>query len=75
MFTVEDALAIYAYTLECPIYRLMNRAMSVPERINDRGEPSPELRQWLPYIKFLDCALARLPPSRQFSGDCFRGVK
>ena len=61
-YPVDYAIAIHVYTLEDPsVYRVVNRAMFNPNRRQGIGGVSAELRACLPYIKFLDAALAALP--------------
>ena len=75
------ALAIYVYTLEDPaIYTVVNRAMYNPARRSVQGvlpgpDLSPELQACLPYIRFLDTALERLPEAFIFRGRVHRGVR
>ena len=75
------ALAIYAYTLEDPgVYTAVNRAMYNPARRGVHGflpgpDLSPELQACLPYIRFLDTALERLPEAFIFRGRVHRGVR
>ena len=75
------ALAIYVYTLEDPaVYTVVNRAMYNPERRGAQGvlpgaDLSPELQACLPYIRFLDTALERLPEAFIFRGRVHRGVR
>ena len=75
------ALAIYVYTLEDPaVYTAVNRAMYNPERRGTQGvlpgpDLSPELQACLPYIRFLDTALERLPEAFIFRGRVHRGVR
>jgi len=71
------ALAIYVYTLEDPavyMYTAVNRAMFDPER-QPGPDLSPELQACLPYIRFLDTALERLPEAFIYSGRVHRGVR
>ena len=75
------ALAIYVYTLEDPaVYTVVNRAMYNPARRSVHGvlpgpDLSPELQACLPYIRFLDTALERLPEAFIFRGRVHRGVR
>ena len=75
------ALAIYVYTLEDPaVYTVVNRAMYNPARRSAHGvlpgpDLSPELQACLPYIRFLDTALERLPEAFIFRGRVHRGVR
>jgi hypothetical protein len=75
------ALAIYVYTLEDPaVYTAVNRAMYNPARRGVHGflpgpDLSPELQACLPYIRFLDTALERLPEAFIYSGRVHRGVR
>ena len=75
------ALAIYVYTLEDPaVYTAVNRAMYNPARRGAQGVlPGPdlslELQACLPYIRFLDAALERLPEAFIFRGRVHRGVR
>ena len=75
------ALAIYVYTLEDPaVYTAVNRAMYNPARLDVQGvlpgpDLSPELQACLPYIRFLDTALERLPEAFIFRGRVHRGVR
>jgi len=69
------ALAIYVYTLTFPaVYTAVNRAMHTPERYAGQ-DLSPELQACLPYIRFLDTALERLPEAFIFRGRVHRGVR
>ena len=78
---MDSALAIYVYTLEDPaVYTAVNRAMYNPERRGTQGvlpgpDLSPELQACLPYIRFLDAALERLPEAFIFRGRVHRGVR
>ena len=75
------ALAIYVYTLEDrAVYTAVNRAMYNPARRGVQGvlpgpDLSPELQSCLPYIRFLDTALERLPEAFIFRGRVHRGVR
>ena len=75
------ALAIYVYTLEDPaVYTAVNGAMYNPARRGAQGvlpgpDLSPELQACLPYIRFLDTALERLPEAFIFRGRVHRGVR
>ena len=74
------ALAIYVYTLEEPaVYKVVNRAMYNNARHVHGALPgqdlSPELQACLPYIRFLDTALERLPEAFIFRGRVHRGVR
>ena len=75
------ALAIYVYTLEDPaVYTVVNRAMYNPARRSVHGvlpgpDLSTELQACLPYIRFLDTALERLPEAFIFRGRVHRGVR
>ena len=77
------AVAILVYTLLTPgvcVHTLVSAAMDSPRRAL-RGEEavegpvSPELCACLPYIKFLDEALRRLPDSFVYHGPVQRGVR
>ena len=77
-YPVDYAIAIHVYTLEDPcVYAVVNRAMFNPSRRAPGGSShiSDELRACLPYIKFLDAALAALPAEYVFRGKVRRGVK
>ena len=77
-YPVDYAIAIHIYTLEDPrVYAVVNHAMFNPSR-RKPGAPShisDELRACLPFIKFLDAALAALPAEYVFRGEVRRGVK
>jgi len=74
-YSVDKALAIYVYTLPDPaVFFVINRLLSAPDRMTAKGI-SLGLRACLPYIKFLDVALASLPESFRYQGEAFRGVK
>jgi hypothetical protein len=69
------ALAINVYTLTFPaVYTAVNRAMHTPERYAGQVLSS-ELQVCLPYIRFLDTALERLPEAFIFRGRVHRGVR
>ena len=77
-YPIDFALAIYVYTLEDPkVYAVLNGSMFN----NDRRKPgavggiSDELQACMPFVKFLDAALAALPESFVFKGKVRRGVK
>ena len=64
------AVAVHLYSLELiganadgSVYKVVNRTMRAPERqdLAAPGGVSADLECCLPYIKFLDEALARLP--------------
>ena len=75
-YSIQHALAIYAYTLQNPkIYAVMNGAIHATDRENGKGGISPELRSCIPYMKFLDTALEELPEKYKFKGRVNRGVK
>ena len=75
-YPLDYAIAIHVYTLEDPsVYRVVNRAMFNPNRRQGIGGVSAELRACLPYIKFLDAALAALPEEYIFRGEVRRGIK
>ena len=50
---IEDMLAVYIYTYECDLYRLVNRAL--------RSGSGAALEAWLPYVHYLSKALEGLP--------------
>jgi len=74
------AVAIYLYTLETigllpgSVYKVVNGSMRVRER-NGPGGIGADLENCLPYIKFLDEALRRLPDQFIVRGKVRRGVK
>lgn len=73
---MDFALAIYAYTLGKPeVYGPLNSAMFATDRRGKAAGPSSALLAVMPYAKFLDTALARLPSKFHFAGDCERGVR
>ena len=78
-YPLDYAIAIHVYTLEHPsVYGVVNRAMFNPERRKpgaSSGGISDELRSCMPYIKFLDAALAALPPAYVYRGEVRRGVQ
>ena len=51
------------------------RAMFSSDRRGANGAASPELLAVLPYAKFLDTALDRLPESFHYKGRVERGVR
>ena len=77
----DQALAIFAYTLETPsVYVSMNRAMFDREARSPSGPAVDKLQSWLKFIKFLNAALTNLPESFIFrtsdtGSPCYRGVK
>lgn len=87
---MEFALGIFLYTIEDElgtpgqptgqVYRTINRLMfSLERRVTSSGrnadKASAELRDAVPFIKFLKTALERLPPAFHYSGRVYRGVK
>ena len=75
-FSMDCAVAIYLYTIDQPkIYKFVNTACHAPDRDVGPGGLSPRLRACMPYIKFLDTSLERLPPKYLFKGRLNRGVK
>lgn len=77
-YPLDYAVAIHIYTLEePPVYALINRAMFNPMRRQPGAASgvSDVLRACMPFIKFLDAALAALPPAYVFQGEVRRGVK
>ena len=63
-YRVDYAVAIHLYTLEDPrVYAVVNDAMFNPSRRKPgaSSQISAELRACLPFIKYLDEALATLP--------------
>jgi len=75
-YSMDMALAIYTYTLQTPnVYSPLNAAMFSKDRRGADGTTSPALLAVMPYAKFLDTALERLPPSFAFEGDVERGVR
>ena len=77
-YPVDYAVAIHIYTLEDPrVYAVVNDAMFNPSRRKPgaSSQISDELRACLPFIKFLDAALAALPAEYVFRGKVWRGVK
>ena len=75
-FDVEDALAIWVYSLPNPaVFHMVNVALRADDKKIGEGGLSPKVRACLPYIKLLNCALERAPSKFRFSGRCFRGDK
>ena len=77
-YPLDFAIAIHIYTLEDPrVYAVVNEAMFNPAR-REPGAPcnvSAELRACMPFVKYLDTALAALPAEYVFAGEVRRGVK
>ena len=75
-FSMDCAIAIYLYTIDEPkLYKFINTACHAADRDVGQGGLSPSLRACMPYIKFLDTALERLPAKYHFKGRANRGVK
>jgi hypothetical protein len=77
-YALDFAIAIYVYTLGQPaVYAVVNGEMFNDERRKPGAISgiSDSLRACLPYIKFLDSALAKLPESYIFQGEVRRGTK
>ena len=75
-FSMDCAIAIYLYTIDEPkLYKFINTACHAADRDVGQGGLSPSLRACMPYIKFLDTALERLPAKDHFKGRANRGVK
>ena len=82
-YSMDYALAIYAYTLETPsICDALNRSMfanksvgSVSARWAPTTAYSKELQACIPFAKYLDAALKALPDSFKYTGTVHRGVK
>jgi len=77
-YPVDFAVAIYVYTLaDPPVFRVVNTAMFNPSRRQPGASAnvSADLQACLPYIKFLDTALAALPQEYLFKGEVRRGVQ
>jgi len=73
---MDFALAIYTYTLQTPnVFGPVNKAMFSKDRRTATGTMAADLLAVMPYVKFLDEALARLPETFHFEGDVERGVK
>ena len=60
--SMEPICAINTYTMESPVYRLLNRHL----RNNDEV-----IAQWVPYIHHLQRALGQLP---NYTGTVYRGI-
>ena len=64
--SVTDVLAIHIYTVECTVYKELNRCMR---------EADPEaIARWRPMIFYLSSALERLPPLDEHAATVFRGI-
>jgi hypothetical protein len=78
-YKMDYALAIHVYTLETPrVYAALNRAMFNPDRRKPGASGdniSAELRAVLPFAKYLDEALDKLPARYIYTGVVRRGVK
>jgi hypothetical protein len=75
---LDFAIAIYVYTLSDPaVYAVINAEMFNEGRRKPGAISgiSSSLRACLPFIKFLDSALAKLPESYIFQGEVRRGTK
>ena len=71
-FTIDQALAIWVYTLQVPnVFERMNALM------NDKAgrATSMGMAACLPYIRFLLTALKALPTSLHYKGKLKRGIK
>jgi TPR repeat protein len=69
-YSEEFALAIWVYSLEQPnVYGLVNGVCHAENRKEGPGGVSVEMRKCLPYIKFLDTALANLSDKHKFTGE------
>ena len=76
VYRLDFALAIYLYTINAPkLYEIINSASHATDRDSGPGGLSPRLRACLPYIKFLDAALAALPAKYLHTGRVNRGIK
>jgi hypothetical protein len=77
-YSVDFAVAIHVYTLnQPPVYAAVNREMFNKGRSKPGALSgiSDALRVCLPYIKYLEAALAALPDSFMFQGEVRRGQK
>jgi hypothetical protein len=77
-YWLDFAIAIYVYTLNDPaVYAVVNAEMFNTGRRTPGAIAgiSDSLRACLPYIKFLDAALAALPNCYVFRGEVRRGTK
>jgi hypothetical protein len=77
-YLLDFAIAIHVYTLnEPPVYAVVNGEMFNTGRRKPGAISgiSDSLRACLPFIKFLDSALAKLPESYIFQGEVRRGTK
>jgi hypothetical protein len=77
-YRLDFAVAIWVYTLAQPaVYAVVNGEMFNDERRKPGAISgiSDSLRACLPFIKFLDSALAKLPESYIFQGEVRRGTK
>ena len=77
-YALDFAIAIYVYTLSDPaVYAVINAEMFNEGRRKPGAISgiSSSLRACLPFIKFLDSALAKLPESYIFQGEVRRGTK
>jgi hypothetical protein len=77
-YGLDFAIAIYVYTLnEPPVYAAVNREMFNKGRCKPGAISgiSDSLRACLPYIKYLDTALEKLPECYMFQGEVRRGQK
>ncbi|CAF3531623.1 unnamed protein product [Rotaria sordida] len=61
--TKEDAAAIRLYTIECPVYKLLNAAL--------RTEELKNIEPWFPYLKLFNIAISKLTPKK---GTYCRGI-
>jgi hypothetical protein len=68
-YSEEFALGVWVYSLEYPnVYGLVNGVCHAADRRDGPGGMSESMRKCLPYIKFLDTALASLPEKYKFTG-------
>jgi len=77
-YRLDFAIAIYVYTLNEPrVYAAVNRQMFNKGRCKPGAISgiSDSLRACLPYIKYLEAALEKLPASFLFKGKVRRGQK
>ena len=75
-YLLDFAIAIYIYTLNDPrVYAVINRAMFKGRQPDASPSETRELRKCMPFIKFLDAALAALPDEYIFRGRVRRGIQ
>jgi len=77
-YRLDFAIAIHVYTLnQPPVYAAVNREMFNKARSKPGALSgiSDSLRACIPFIKFLDAALEKLPDCYMFQGEVRRGQK